>query len=693
MTEYVFAPPDLVQDVDWSDPSIWSGGVVPATSDADVVLPEIYQLGNGPSSANAYPYFVALSAAESYAIDTISIDANQLTLSGALSTAGSVSLQGSGEIDLSGGALSFSALGNGGEGIQGQGTVTSADAISNSGSFVGAGLTISARSLQNTGSLTGTVGGLTVHAEGSGGSLSDGTLAGGTYTASSDNIVSPGPGGMLDLDMGGLITRDDATINLGSEAERYEPVGTDIIESVDPSSAQTLPLQQTLQQIDIGGSLNLIFQSYDTTGVLTVAGGLTLSDNASFSAAQLVVAPGGDISGNGTIAGPIVDDGTITANAPEIGAATLNVAGPVGGSGTLVIGADPELEDHSEYARNGIYTLELGGAVSVDVLFADGAGTLMLDDPREFTGTITPGATQYITDSSGTAAGAPTINNQIELAGVSLDAITCTSYTGNAAGGVLTIVAGGVTQTLRFAGDFTTNSFGLFAGPQNTPSASPSLDIAVTPVPAAPTLGLTLSSGGSAASAIVNTGTPYLTGSVPAGSTVTLSADGGIAEGSPPSAADPGDTAGTYNVVLTTALAPGTHQVTAVATNQAGSTADTASLLVLPDPVDGITTAASVGSARIAALLDQGARMQFVAGTEAIQLTDGTLSVGTGTDQALVQRLYEDLLGRGGDTMGLVRFTSQIATAGAVSVAAAILDSPEFQHLHGTPPVSATTLW
>ena len=105
-------------------------------------------------------------------------------------------------------------------------------------------------------------------------------------------------------------------------------------------------------------------------------------------------------------------------------------------------------------------------------------------------------------------------------------------------------------------------------------------------------------------------------------------------------------------------------------------------LLVLPSPVDGITTAPD-SSFDLSSYIDNGASLNFVTGTAAIRLTDGTLSLGTDTIQASVQRLYEGLLGRSGDTGGLEQFSALATTSGTEAVASAILGSPEFQQLHG----------
>ena len=104
-------------------------------------------------------------------------------------------------------------------------------------------------------------------------------------------------------------------------------------------------------------------------------------------------------------------------------------------------------------------TLELGGPDLDNVSFADGTGTLQLDDPSAFSGTITLGGP----------------GDQIILAGVSYASVTGYAYVGSATGGTLTIDAGGTAYTLNFAGDFDTSSFSLSAGPQLFTSSPPSL--------------------------------------------------------------------------------------------------------------------------------------------------------------------------------------------------------------------------
>jgi hypothetical protein len=179
---------------------------------------------------------------------------------------------------------------------------------------------------------------------------------------------------------------------------------------------------------------------------------------------------------------------------------------------------------------------------------------------------------------------------------------------------------------------------------------------------------------------IVNSTTVAVNGIAPAGTTLSFSE--GTPQTSTVGSVTPGTTAGAYSTDLG-ALPLGASEIYAVASNVAGSTVSQTplSLFVLPDPVNGITTAA-VDSFELAPLFDAGYATQFVAGTTEIQLTDGTYSVGTETPDAYLQRLYEGLLDRPGDTAGLEANAAALQNDGMGAIAGAFLGSAEFTALH-----------
>jgi hypothetical protein len=215
-------------------------------------------------------------------------------------------------------------------------------------------------------------------------------------------------------------------------------------------------------------------QTYDWRS-LTVAGALALSSAqapAVLDTPQLTIEAGGVISGAGTIDGPIANSGVILAGvdtpgpaAPVTGAFRTNWTFRAPSPGT---GRSTSRQNNSSVICINIpitrtATLELGGPTSQNVSFSDGTGTLQLDDPAAFSGTITPGGP----------------GDQMILAGASYASVTGYSYVGSDVGGTLTIDAGGTAYTFNFAGDLDTLSFALSAGPQLFTTSPPSLLIEI----------------------------------------------------------------------------------------------------------------------------------------------------------------------------------------------------------------------
>jgi hypothetical protein len=86
-----------------------------------------------------------------------------------------------------------------------------------------------------------------------------------------------------------------------------------------------------------------------------------------------------------------------------------------------------------------------------------------------------------------------------------------------------------------------------------------------------------------------------------------------------------------------------------------------------------------LSSLDIARLLNAGYSLQLTPGTEAINLVDGVLSVGTDTNEAFIQRLYEGLLGRSYDAPGMEAWIYQMDHgATKEAVAAGFLASAEY---------------
>jgi hypothetical protein len=102
----------------------------------------------------------------------------------------------------------------------------------------------------------------------------------------------------------------------------------------------------------------------------------------------------------------------------------------------------------------------------------------------------------------------------------------------------------------------------------------------------------------------------------------------------------------------------------------------------IPPPVNGISTTELSSEDLAQLLLGDQSSLRFVAGTEAIVLVDGTLSVGADTNEAFLTRLYDGILGRAPDANGLSSWDAMLTGTSKADVAQSFLDSGEYQAAH-----------
>jgi hypothetical protein len=130
MTTYTFQPTTTNQRVDWSDPAVWIGGVVPDAPSAEVVFPVVTLSGGGTDNST-----VSIASDESYSIDSVSLASNSLTIAGDLTVATDFANQAGGEIDMEGNLTVAGDFANQG-GIQmGGGTLDAATLENDEGGF------------------------------------------------------------------------------------------------------------------------------------------------------------------------------------------------------------------------------------------------------------------------------------------------------------------------------------------------------------------------------------------------------------------------------------------------------------------------------------------------------------------------------------------------------------------------------
>jgi hypothetical protein len=223
---------------------------------------------------------------------------------------------------------------------------------------------------------------------------------------------------------------------LSLEGASFSSTGTIAISNAATvTAAAAVTLNGGLISIGAGSALNLDLynyfadssladQSFANAGSIALAGGSIneLTDGGTFPAVALLNAAGASISGYGTIAAPVLNDGLI-----EASGGTLTLAQTASGIGTLAVGAGA--------------TLDLGAVSNGETAsFAGAAGVLGLAPPT-FLGAIGGFASGEIIDLAGTSAKAASFSGTslvVTLTTGGTIALTLTS----ALSGTLTVAAG-----------------------------------------------------------------------------------------------------------------------------------------------------------------------------------------------------------------------------------------------------------
>jgi hypothetical protein len=433
MTDYTFKPSLTNDEPDWSDPTVWEGGVVPDSSDADVNFPTV----TVPSDGETYTSNVIIGNNETFSVQSVSLR-DSLSIYGSLVVSGALTQYPDGEIDLHGGTLDVGSITNDAE-FQGFGQIDVATLTNDTvlSGYSGYDLTLNATSLVNNGVIDASGDEITVNVPDGGFSgLVNGTLGLGALQADYN-------GGIV-LNVGQVLTSDAAAIALN---------GGDIF-SLDSATGQYVPLENSLSTIATAGSLTIGASAAYDFSALDVKGSLLLT-SGNVGAQTLTIDSGGQLAGHGDVTSAVENDGVIRAGmggSTDIGG-TLVLSGAVTGSGRLEVGPSGPAGS----------VLEIADPTSQNVIF-DGVGTLVLDQPSTFTGAI------------GTVGTADAIN----LAGVALGSITNVSYIGNSKGGTLSLQQAGGALTFQFLGSHALGDFDITAGPQALSSDPQSTDVTVT---------------------------------------------------------------------------------------------------------------------------------------------------------------------------------------------------------------------
>ena len=120
VTSYTFVPRVNGYFVNWDDPTVWSGMVVPNAADADVIFPLATT-----SSGSVFRADIDINPGESFVTRSVTDMDGNLNVNGSLSVSGELSLSAGSYIELgsTNASLSFGSLTNAGA-ISGTGQIT-----------------------------------------------------------------------------------------------------------------------------------------------------------------------------------------------------------------------------------------------------------------------------------------------------------------------------------------------------------------------------------------------------------------------------------------------------------------------------------------------------------------------------------------------------------------------------------------
>jgi len=481
--------------------------------------------GNNPGTINLTGFSASINAKGNETLDNATINigaANTSTIVnyGSLQAGNILTLGPNLVIHQTGAFAAISGTGGANDGVINNGVI---NASASGGSFV-----INPVKFTNAGTLIAGASGEVVDLRSTNlTNLSGGTLTGGAFQASA--------GGIIQLANNVTLTTIQADVT--------ESGASSTIRSLMVSGNTQRNIDSTLTGIGAAGALRLLSGHNMTAGgAFSIAGTLQLGAS-SFTASAITEAASGTIVGNGTVAAAVANDGLIEAKG-----GTLTVTGAITGSGSLQIDAGA--------------TLELGSATNdqQEVDFAGTDGTLLIDNPASYTGTIGGfDATQTI-DLKNTIATSAVLNGTtltIQLSGGGTQTYTLDTPLPNTAFGTFSDGHGGTLVTeidenpasatvntsapLDFGshhvGDTVTQAISITnSAPTGSPSAGLDVSLGTAPAGFTKTGSVTMLAAGATDATHLKLGLSTASeGSFSGTETLTLSSDDGVNDTALPS--------------------------------------------------------------------------------------------------------------------------------------------------------------
>ncbi|MDE2580414.1 MAG: Hint domain-containing protein, partial [Rhodospirillales bacterium] len=312
--------------------------------------------------------------------------AGLVSVSGRLSTSGSgigVGVSGSGTLDVSGSGTV--AVSGSGHGIGIAQTVGASGTLSVSGSQALVTLDSSSNGIgvgkAGTGLLE-VLGGGTVSVSAGGISAGDSAGAAGAIVVSGagSKITTNGTNGGMAIGKAGagaLTITDGGLVAIQGTGHDLHIAGT----GAGPGGGSGVVALAAVGSGQPGGTLDIGGNAYVWAGgtlTLDSASGVDVGTSGSFAAGAVVVDAGHMLAGDGKVSAAVVDSGELVAtNSPTLSASTggtLEIAGTVSGTGSLVMAAGASLQLDSAPAAGP--TIDFTAGAPEKLIFGSGPGTI-----------------------------------------------------------------------------------------------------------------------------------------------------------------------------------------------------------------------------------------------------------------------------------------------------------------------------
>jgi hypothetical protein len=380
---------------DWNTATDWTGGAIPNSSTADVVI-------DVAPAAGTTNYVVTISAGESETVDSILLNGtvNAATLAGTLEVDGTLTLA-PGSAGLIGGPLQNEMIVDNGT-IVNAGTINAFVQTLGDTTFTGTNGVYITNWLQSQGETTIDTTTIGEYADVAPNTLSDGIFeADGTAAVVNlgGSVIATGPG----AGSGGLIVNIETVQGPGTD---YSPGLAGYTQLIwdgpvavinEWNGTAYVPVQSSITTIQNNATITVnddgvtgLPGNYTTTNTLTIGStnttdlpALFYEQGGTLTTAGLTIDGNGTLSGAPTVVGNVVNNGTVMASGGE-----MILQGSVTGTGVLTF-------DTTAGVAPG--TLDVQTVAAGETVALLGSDELIIESPTNFKGTVSDAGVNTVT--------------------------------------------------------------------------------------------------------------------------------------------------------------------------------------------------------------------------------------------------------------------------------------------------------